>query len=208
MSKNLFAKQKSAYICIICGLVAVLLVACGGERTTPTPLPADIVRPVQPTPVYQTSANFILATATPPTTTVASRVPLSPTELMTATASVTGMQTASTTLSPPAFIPQTPTALGIATGGAVLQATPGGRALVNLPAGATVTVTGKSADGRYLTAYTDQAIVGWIAAGQLLLLGGEELVVVESASGPGPIATLMAEAMQPVTITQVISSGP
>ena len=138
MSKNLFVKQKSAYICIICGLVAVLLVACGGERTTPTPLPADIVRPVQPTPVYQTSANFILATATPPTTTVASRVPLSPTELMTATASVTGMQTASTTLSPPAFIPQTPTALGIATGGAVLQATPGGRALVNLPAGATV----------------------------------------------------------------------
>jgi len=203
MSKNQPAKKKSACICVICGLLSGLLAACGGERLTPTPLPASIVRPVQPTPVYGASSNFILSTVTPPTDTVAvASVPLSAT-------APTMAQTAFMTATPasPAFVAQTPTALGIATGGAVLQETPGGRVLINLPAGATVTVTGKSADGRYVAAYTDQVRVGWIPTGQLLLLGGESLVAVEASTGPGPIATLMAEAMQPVTITQVVSSG-
>ena len=96
---------------------------------------------------------------------------------------------------------QTPSALGIVQGGAVLFEQPNGRALGNLPTGATVTVTGKSADGRYLAVYTEQGNAGWMAAGQVRLFGGDGLVVVPTANGPGPIATLLAEAMQPVTIT-------
>ncbi len=188
----------SGVICAVC----LVLTACGGERATPTPLPASIVRPEQPKPVYGASTNFTLAT---PAVSVTQTIPLSAAlgNVMPLTQSVdlaaVTPQPLTTTLN------QTPSALGIVQGGAVLLEKPNGRALGNLPTGATVTVTGKSADGRYLAVYTEQGNAGWMVTGQLRLFGGDGLVIVPTAEGPGPIATLLAEAMQPVTITANLS---
>jgi len=188
----------SGVICTLC----LVLTACGGERATPTPIPASIVRPEQPAPVYGASTNFTLATVE---AIVTQTVPLSgalggvaPLTQAVDLAAVTPQPVTST-------LNQTPSALGIVQGGAVLFEQPNGRALGNLPTGATVTVTGKSANGRYLAVYTEQGNAGWMVAGQLRLFGGADLVVVPTANGPGAIATLLAEAMQPVTITADLS---
>jgi hypothetical protein len=108
----------------------------------------------------------------------------------------------------PVLWPQTPSALGIVRGGAALLDRPGGTALHSLPAGAVVTVTGKTADGRFLAAYSDDGIAGWIGAGQVTLFGADDLVVVEESAGPGPIATLVAGAMQPVTVLETLVVTP
>jgi len=175
----------------------LILAACGGGPETPTAIPASVVRPEQPTPVYGQATTFNLA----------------PTQAATAEAERPADEVPVASAAPPAPVAdeppvhsivlpmlQTPSALGIATGGATLLEQPNGRALVSLPAGAAVTVTGKSADGRYLAAYTNEGVAGWVPAGQLLLFGGDDLIIVDAAAGPGPIATLIAEAMQPVVI--------
>jgi len=178
-------------------LTMVLLTACGGGPGTPTAIPASVVRPEQPTPVYGQATTFNLVP------TLAATVEANGVVAEAPVASVA--QPVPTTREPMAralVLPmvQTPSALGIATGGATLLDQPNGRALVNLPAGAAVTVTGKSADGRYLAAYTNTGVAGWVSAGQLLLFGGDDLIVVDAAPDPGPIATLIAQAMQPVVI--------
>ncbi|MFN8488324.1 MAG: hypothetical protein U0350_12070 [Caldilineaceae bacterium] len=186
-----------ASIVFSCGL-CLLLAACGRERATPTPLPASIVRPEQPAPVYGESTNFTLATVA---ASVTQTVPLSA-ALESAAPLTQAIDVATTTPQPISVtMNQTPAALGIVQGGAVLLEKPNGRALGTLPTGATVTVTGKSADGRYLAVYTEQGKAGWIITGQLKLFGGDDLNVVPASTGPGPIATLLAEAMQPVTLT-------
>ena len=185
---------------LVCGLLVLamlILAACGGGPETPTAIPASVVRPEQPTPVYGQATTFNLA----------------PTQAATAEAERPADEVPVASAAPPAPVAdeppvrsivlpmlQTPSALGIATGGATLLEQPNGRALVSLPAGAAVTVTGKSADGRYLAAYTNEGVAGWVPAGQLLLFGGDDLIIVDAAAGPGPIATLIAEAMQPVVI--------
>lgn len=188
------------YAITFCTL-ALLITACGRDRVTPTPIPASVVRPVQPTPVYGQSRIFRLETpqgeallitpapvapATPPALPPLTPVPSQP-------------------MLP---IAQNPSALGIATGGATLLDQPGGSALVGLPAGATVTVTGKAADGRYLAAYVDDGQAGWISASQLTLFGGDDLIVVTESLGPGPVATLLAEAMQPVRVLDQLVVTP
>ncbi len=185
---------------LACGLfllTMLILAACGGGPETPTAIPASVVRPEQPTPVYGQATTFNLAPtvgATVESNGAASAAPVA------AVAQPAPSEPEQTTR--PLVLPmlQTPSALGIATGGATLLEQPNGRALVNLPAGATVTVTGKSADGRYLAAYTNEGVAGWVPAGQIRLFGGDDLIVVEAAAGPGPIATLIAQAMQPVVI--------
>jgi hypothetical protein len=158
------------------------------------------VRPDQPTPVYGQATTFNLAPTVAATVESNGIVDEAP---VVATASAAQpAPTMSEQITRSLVLPmlQTPSALGIATGGATLLEQPNGRALVNLPAGAAVTVTGKSADGRYLAAYSNEGVAGWVPAGQLLLFGGDDLIVVESTAGPGPIATLIAQAMQPVVI--------
>ncbi|MCX6045254.1 MAG: SH3 domain-containing protein [Chloroflexi bacterium] len=180
------------------GLILVLA-ACGGAPATATPVPASIVRPVQPTPVYGKSSNFTLSTPQSITSPVTSQAPIVPVTAITTTQPVVLLPTLpSPDLS---TLQQPPSALGIVTGDAVLLGSPGGRVLVNLPSGATVTVTGKSADNNYLAVYTNDGVVGWVSAGQLLLFGADDLTVVQAATGPGLIATLIAQDMQPLTTT-------
>jgi hypothetical protein len=95
---------------------------------------------------------------------------------------------------------QPPSALGIASGGAAIYEKPGGRAIRQVAVGGLLTVTGRSADGRWLSVYDDDAVFGWTPAGQLRLFGDEDLVVVEEAVDPAPVATLLARVMEPVAV--------
>lgn len=181
----------------------LLLAACGQGRATPTPLPPDVVRPVQPTPVYGGAAQFNLATpempavrATPPATPAVS---IAPSLALVATPFQPGFA---------ALFDQPPSGLGIVTGGAALLEQPGGRTVATLPAGEIVTATGKSADGRFVAVYTNAFVVGWVATGQLMLYGVDELEIVEAAPDPAPVATLMAEVMAPVQVLDMLVTTP
>lgn len=178
------------------GLV-IGLVACGGEQGTPTPIPAAAVRPEQPTPVYAASTAFTLVTpvAVPPTVAI--------TSADASTTTVAAIPVATSQVLDLAALQPQPTGLGILRGGAALLATPNGAAVTQLPAGAVVTLTGQSADGVWLAAYTEEGAAGWLAANQLTLFGTEGLTTVTEAVGPGLAATLVAEAMTPLTMPTI-----
>lgn len=177
------------------GLV-VGLVACERDRATPTPIPASAVRPEQPAPVYSASTAFTLATPVVALPTVVITSPA--TSPVAAVTPVIASPTFDlTTLQPP------PTAMGIVRGGASLVAMPGGATVAQLPAGAVVTLTGKSADGGWVAAYTEAGTSGWLAANRVTRFGADTLTVVTAAVGPGLAATLVAEAMAPMTMPTI-----
>ncbi len=172
-------------------LVPLLFAACSGPgMATPTPIPADIVRPAQPTPQFSTAQpQFRL-------------------EPVTAEPVFVATEEASRLLTPPApssdrsllrrfLMNQPPSALGIAPGGTVLYDEPGGSVVAAVPAAGSVTVTGRSADGAWLAAFDRTSIAGWVPAGDLVLFGDDDLTVVTTAFSPAPVATMLAEAMQP-----------
>lgn len=181
---------------LIIGLVLVgLVTACGSAPATPTPLPASIVRPEQPAPVYPTGTAFTLVT---PTGIAPLVVQLFPAFAAAEATQLPPLPLDLSLLQPP------PTALGIVRAGAALFEQPNGKVLQQLPAGATLTLTGKAADDIWLAAYTDQGESGWVAANTLALFGAETLTVVTQASGPGPAATLVAQAMAPMAMPTIV----
>lgn len=197
--------NRRAFRCIArCACNALLLLAaCGQGQATPTPLSSDVVRPVQPTPLYGGAAEFNLATPSAPAV-LATPLPARATPAATLPVLVeTPVQSGGGVL-----FDQPPSGLGIVTGGATLLEQPGGPIIANLPAGEIVTVTGKSADGRFVAVYTNEFVVGWVATGQLMLYGADELAVVEAAPEPGPVATLMAEVMAPVQVLDTLVATP
>lgn len=174
-------------------LLVLLLTACGGPaRATPTPIPASVARPQQPTPIYAADASrFSLATpiGTPQ---------IVPTNVS-AAAVVEPAPGARAVIR--LFIEnQTPSAVGIAAGGATIFATRGGSAVAGVPVGGVVTVTGKSADGGWYAVYDNQYAYGWLPAGQLRVYGGDDLIVIDEALDPAPIATLLAQTDQPMQV--------
>lgn len=177
-------------------LAAALALAGCSQATlaTPTAIPADAVRPVQPTPVYTARAD-VFTLATPQHTPVF--VTPTPTPALNALSAVrqgpTGWKALLT-------IEQPPSALGIATAGAAIYDRPGGRILKRIPPTGVLNVTGISEDGRWLSVYDEDAVFGWTPAGQLSLFGAEDLTVVDKAVDPGVVATLIAEAMEPVHV--------
>ncbi|MEZ4860840.1 MAG: SH3 domain-containing protein [Caldilineaceae bacterium] len=190
--------QRWVLTVLLAGLVIWALAACGRDRATPTPIPANVVRPVQPTPAYATALSFTVATpggevqlltgtVTPPLLASLTQPVVLPTPLPLSQADLTR-------LAPPLM------ALAIVRSGAPLLDQPNGRTLVNLPAGAPLTVTGKAADGRWLAIYTETGTTGWMAINTLTLFGAADLPVVTTADGPGMIATLLAEAMTPIAM--------
>lgn len=177
-------------------VLAMMLGACGGAtQGTPTAIPADVVRPVQPTPAYPARADvFTLATpAAPP-------IFLTPTPEPPDVAALSALETGPAGWQALLAIEQSPSAMGIATGGATIYEQPDGRALKSVPATSVLNVTGVSADGRWLSVYDDSAVYGWVPAGQLLLYGADDLIVVDKAVDPGMVATLIADVMQPVNV--------
>jgi hypothetical protein len=95
---------------------------------------------------------------------------------------------------------QTPSAVGISLAGTAIYAERGGQVLAAVPVGGIVTVTGKSADGAWYSVYDDAAVFGWTPAGQLRVYGGDDLVIVEQAPDPAPVATLLAQAAVPLRV--------
>lgn len=176
--------------------LAVLLGACSGAaRATPTAIPADAVRPLQPTPVYPARANvFTLSTPS------ATPIFLTPTPEPPNAATLSRVENGPASWQALLAIEQSPSAMGIATGGATIYEQPGGRALKSVPATSILNVTGVSSDGRWLSVYSDDATYGWVPAGQLLLYGADDLIVVDEAVNPGMVATLIADVMQPINV--------
>lgn len=183
----------------ISAAAALLLWGCGGPApATPTAIPAGIVRPVQPTPQYPGGAD-VFALLTPqasPQFVAAPAAEDAPAETDAGASPAAGMSAAVELL----IKNQTPSAMGIAPGGAAIYAERGGRALASVPSGGVLTVTGKSADGSWYAVYNDDAVFGWTPAGQLRVYGGEDLVVVEEAPDPAPVATLLAQTAAPVRV--------
>jgi hypothetical protein len=182
----------------LASLVAVLfsLAGCGGpQQAQATAIPASVVRPVQPAPQYPGGSD-VFSVLTPGAT--AQFVPTAAAEAAVPVASEANrQQLAAIKL----FIEnQTPSAVGIAPGGTAIYAERGGRTLASVPVGGVLTVTGKSADSAWYSVYNEDAVFGWVPAGQLRVYGGEDLIVVELAPDPAPVATLLAQAAQPVRV--------
>jgi hypothetical protein len=173
-------------------LLSFLLTACAGRPggATPTALPPDVARPVQPAPVFDNSARVFRLTPVPtiaPPAVTSTQLDSEPPSVPTLAAYALLR----------AWLPERPpTALGIVRGSAALLDAPDGAVIARLPSGATVTVTGRAADGRYLAVYTDVGAAGWVTASGLTLYGEDDLVVVDEPVGAGPIATMVAEAME------------
>jgi len=178
-------------------VLAVMLAACGGgaAQGTPTPIPADVVRPVQPTPVYPSNAD-VFSLATPE----ASPVFITPTPEPVSAAALSAVSSGSAGWTALLAVEQPPSALGIATGGSAIYDEPGGRVIKSIPATGVLNVTGISEDGRWLSVYDEDAAYGWAPAGQVKLFGADDLTVVQHAVDPAVVATLIADVMQPVSV--------
>lgn len=172
-----------------------LLAGCGGPpRATPTAIPASVVRPVQPTPAYpEHSEVFALLT---PGATPQFVATLQSSSDLAVPAENTGARAAIQL-----FIKdQTPSAVGISPGGTAIYAEQGGSTAAGVPVGGVLTVTGKSADGAWYSVYNQDFVYGWVPASQLRVYGGEDLIVVDHALDPAPVATLLAQAAEPVHV--------
>lgn len=185
-------------------LAALVLAGCGGPgMATPTAIPASVVRPDQPTPAFSTAQPlFRLDEETP--------VPVFAATVAPQATPTSGNLLSRAELLGAFLMAQPPSAMGIATGGTTILAEQGGGAVIaTVPPGGTVTVTGRSANGQWLAVFLEDASAGWVPADSLRLFGADDLMVVESAFSPAPVATLIAEARLPVgtPMAVLIESG-
>ncbi len=174
------------------------LAGCSGAiAPTPTAIPADVARPEQSTPVFSTDApRFRLSTETPE----AIFITPTPARDVEALAALPPAGPSQGELLKALLMNQPPSAMGITSGGVTLLAAPGGgEAVASVPGATTLTVTGRSADGAWLAAFTSEALAGWVPASSLVLFGEADLQVVADAFSPAPVATMLAEAMIPVS---------
>ena len=75
---------------------------------------------------------------------------------------------------------------------------PAAGVLANLQIGATLTITGRSANNGWFAAYLADGIAGWVPAAQVRVFGdANELEIVQESLGPAVVATLIAEASKP-----------
>ena len=186
----------------------LLFAACGRRPTEPTPLPPG-TRVVQPTPDFSAPAqvgsstdNAAQAVRTrlaqqrtqePPPTPSPSPPTPGPSPL---TPGPSPLTPGPYPLAPEVF--NRPSALGILAGGGILYAAPGGAVRANLQVGATLTITGRSADSVWYAAYLADGTAGWVPAAQVRVFGDTaELETVQESLGPAVVATRIAQASQP-----------
>jgi hypothetical protein len=216
----------------------VLLAACGGpgRQAAPTALPPG-ERIEQPTPVF-VGATTPGARPTPETTpeVATAETSVDSVQALLATQialravdaqviqeiSVTeGVEIADATPTPPVTVNSAsramaesalnrPTSLGIVGGaGTGFFGSPGGAVLRDLPAGATVTITGRSGDGGWYAAYLDSGLAGWVGSSSVQIFGDRsELLVVSSSASPAIVATMIAEASRPLGPIATPDSAP
>ena len=194
----------TAVTLLIC--LTLLISACGRRPGGPTPLPPG-ARVVQPTPDFSALAQAPTATRigaqaaqTLRTRLARQRLQTTPTAASTLTPAVPTRTPGPNLLTPAALLDvfSRPSALGILSGGGLLYAAPAGAVCANLPIGATLTLTGRSADGAWFAAYLADGVAGWVPAAQVRVFGdAAELEIVQESLGPAVVATLIAQASKP-----------
>ena len=180
-----------------------LLTACGRRPGQPTPLPPG-TRVVQPTPDFSAPAQADTATQTSDQVADSLRTRLARQQAaLTATPVPTGDASPDPTQSvlsanPSLAVFSRPTALGILSGGGLLYSAPAGPIAATLQVGATLTITGRSADRAWFAAYLADGSAGWVPAAQVRVFGAaNQLEIVQESLGPAVVATLIAEASKP-----------
>ena len=180
-----------------------LLTACGRRPGQPTPLPPG-TRVVQPTPDFSAPAQADTATQTSEQVVDSLRTRLArQQETPTAAPAATGDASPDPTQSvlsanPSLAVFSRPTALGILSGGGLLYSAPAGPIAATLQVGATLTITGRSADRAWFAAYLADGSAGWVPAAQVRVFGdANQLETVQESLGPAVVATLIAEASKP-----------
>lgn len=223
-----FAIRHSSFA-IRYSLFAILfffLSACGGAPTgaTPTALPAG-ERIAQPAPVFGGASP----TPIPSTTGGETAQPVSTAQIVDLQAQLATRLAESRAADTPSPVPtrrmlaelrsaasasilNRPTALGIVAGGANLFSAPNGAGIGFLPAGSTVTITGRSADGGWYAVYLEDSSAGWVGVGQVRVFGDvAELETVGESIGPAIVATMLAEAsvpLGPIEVAQAATPVP
>ena len=198
LSPAVSARNTLLLLCLL-----FLLTACGRRPGQPTPLPAG-TRVAQNTPDFSAPAQPETATHTADQVAESLRARLAQQRTQTApTASPAASADANPATTPSAPYPSLavfsrPTALGILSAGGQLYSAPGAGVVANLQIGATLTITGRSADGAWFAAYLADGIAGWVPAAQVRVFGdASELEIVQESLGPAVVATLIAEASKP-----------
>ncbi len=190
----------------------LLLTACGRRPSEPTPLPPG-TRVVQSTPDFSAPAQVGSSTNT---AAQAVRTRLAQQQTQTAPTPASTLTPAVSPAVPPAVpldvsleVFTRPNALGILAGGGILYTAPGGAARANLQVGATLTITGRSADSAWFAAYLADGTAGWVPAAQVRVFGDTaELETVQESLGPAVVATLIAQASQPQAPITIATATP
>ena len=196
--------KRAARRALILVCVVLMVAACGRRPGEPTPLPPG-TRVAQPTPDFSVpSQGNTVATETADRVAETVRTRLSQQQAQaTLTPKISDARPAPTQSVQDArsglSVFNLPTALGIVVGGGPLYSAPGGGAVVNMQVGATLTITGRSADGGWYAAYLADGTAGWAPASQVRIFGDAAgLEIVQESLGPAVVATLIAEASSPV----------
>ena len=174
----------------------MLTAACGRRPSEPTPLPLG-TRVDQPTPDFSAPAQA----ETTPQSAESLRTRLAQQQTQTAptpASTLTPAVSPAVPLDVSLAVFSRPTALGILSGGGLLYSAPAGPIAATLQVGATLTITGRSADGAWFAAYLADGVAGWVPAAQVRVFGdASELETVQESLGPAVVATLIAEASKP-----------
>ena len=194
------ARSTLILVCLL-----LLLTACGRRPGQPTPLPPG-TRVAQSTPDFSAPAQADSPTQTADQVAdslrarlAQQRTPTAPAPPSAASADANPAPTPSALSAYPSLaVFNRPTALGILSAGGLLYSAPGAGVLANLQIGATLTITGRSADGAWFAAYLADGIAGWVPAAQVRVFGdANQLETVQESLGPAVVATLIAEASKP-----------
>ncbi len=200
LSPAVSARNTLILLCLL-----LLLTACGRRPGQPTPLPLG-TRVAQNTPDFSAPAQADTPTQTADQVAdslrarlAQQRTPTAPAPPSAASAGANPAPTPSALSAYPSLsVFSRPTALGILSAGGLLYSAPGGGVVANLQIGATLTITGRSADSAWFAAYLADGIAGWVPAAQLRVFGDvNELEIVQESLGPSVVATLIAEASKP-----------
>ena len=193
------ADKKAVLLTLL--LLTLLLSACGRQPAEPTPLPPG-TPVVQPTPDFSAPAQIGSANQTADQAAQALRTRLAQQRVQpTPTPAVSPavpLAVPAVPLDASLDVFNRPNALGILSAGGILYAAPNGAVRANLQVGATLTITGRSADRAWYAAYLADGIAGWVPAAQVRVFGDtDELEIVQESLGPAVVATLIAQASQP-----------
>ncbi|MBI1297497.1 SH3 domain-containing protein [bacterium] len=199
---------------LVLGMLMFFIAACGGppSAAAPTALPpGERVDQATPIPIVPTQAPANTAMSTPDDTStesdtvqalLATQIAARSEPTATPLATQASAAAESAVRRAIADMPLTnPTSLGIVGGAGIgFYSAPGGGFILDLPAGTTLTVTGRSADGNWYAAYLEDGRAGWVNIGAVQIFGDPgALEIVNESFSPAIVATLIAEAQRPVT---------